>query len=128
MYLSLNGRLLNNSKLTVTDIGDRIEGEGVGEALLCYTDHTRCCSSMGQWFKLGGRDIGEQNDTGDFYVSRGLGVIRLHRRSNTFPVGVFCCEVPDSRSRSQTLCVNVGKFVSLLNLIYHFSHQSLLCM
>ena len=110
MYLSLNGRLLNNSKLTVTDIGDRIEGEGVGEALLCYTDHTRCCSSTGGWFKLGGGDVGEQNDTGDYYVSRGLGVIRLHRKNNTFSLGMFCCEVPDSRSISRTLCIDVGKF------------------
>ena len=93
MYLSLNGQLyINNSDVHFTDIGDRIEG-GVGEALLCYTDHTRCCSSTEQWFKLGGGDVGEQNDTGDFYASRGLSVIRLHRRNNTFPVGVFCCEV-----------------------------------
>ena len=121
MYLSLNGRLSNNSEVTVTDIGDRIEG-GVGGALLCYTDNSQCCSSTGRWFKLGGGDVGEQNDTGDFYVSRGLDVIQLHRRNNTFPVGVVCCEVPDSRSRSQTLCINVGKFVNLLNLRYSFSH------
>ena len=120
----MNGQLYTkNSDVLFTDIGDRIEGGG-GEALLCYTDHTRCCSSTGRWFKLGGGDVGEQNNTGDYYVSRGLGVIRLHRKNNTFPVGVFCCEVPDSRSRSQTLCIDIGKFVNLLNLRYNFSHQS----
>ena len=129
VYLSINGRSsMNNSDVTVTDIGD---GKGgVGGALLCYTDNIQCCNetaeNTGRWFQAGpgGGDVG---DDGDLYVTRGPNVVRLHRRNNTFPVGVLCCEVPDSRSRSQTLCIHVGKFVNLLNLRYNFSHQSLLC-
>ena len=121
VYLSLNGQLLTNSSdFLITEIGDRIDGGGVGEALLCYTDNIQCCNNTSvnteRWFKLGqGDNIGDESDAGDFYISRGLGVVRLHRRNNTFPTGLFCCEVPDATSTSQTLCVNIGELLSLMN-------------
>ena len=104
MYLSLNGRRsTNNSDVAVTDIG------GVGEALLCYTDNAQCCNDTGRWFKQGGDDVGDVNGDGDLYVSRGLGVVQLHRRNNTSPSGVYCCEVPDARSLSIFTCANIGE-------------------
>ena len=114
MYLSLNDRRrlsTNNSDVAVTDIG------GVGEALLCYTDNVQCCNDTGQWFKQGEGDVGDVNGDGDLYVSRGLGVVRLHRRNNTFPSGVHCCEVPDAQSLNIRTCANIGG-LKMLSDIY----------
>ena len=106
MYLSLNGRQsANNIEVTVADIGDRIDGGGVGEALLCYTDNDQCCNDTGRWFKLRGADV---SGIGDFYVTKGPNVVRLHRRNNTSPIGMYCCEVPDARSRNIITCANIG--------------------
>ena len=109
VYLSLNGRSsMNNSDVTVTDIGDGMEG-GVGGALLCYTDSMQCCNNTentGRWFQAGGSDVG---DDGDLYVTKGPNVVRLHRRNDTSPsAGMYCCEVPDVRSGKIITCVNIG--------------------
>ena len=70
----------------------------MGEALLCYTDNTVCCNNTGQWLLPSGADVGDaSSSTGDFYISRGDSVIRLHRRNNTFSTGMYCCEVPDAQ-------------------------------
>ena len=102
---------MNNSDVTVTEIGDRIEG-GVGGALFCYTDNIQCCNNTensGRWFKAGESDVG--ND-GDLYVTKGPNVVRLHRRNNSSPsAGVYCCEVPDFQSRMIITCVNIGGLI-----------------
>ena len=104
MYLSLNGQVYtNNSDILLTEIG-----VGVGGALLCYTDNAQCCNDTGRWFKLGGGDVGDVNGVGDFYVTRGLSVVRLHRRNNTSPTGMYCCEVPNAQSQAMRTCANIG--------------------
>ena len=94
---------------------------GTGGPLLCYTDNTQCCNStnniMGDWYLPGGdrTKVGDesQSDNGDFYVTRGPGVVRLHRRNNaTSPIGMFCCEVPDTRSVSRETCIDIGTVVA----------------
>ena len=88
----------------------------MGEALLCYTDNIQCCNDTGQWFKLGGGDVGDVNGTGDFYVTRGVGVVRLHRRNNTSPSGIYCCEVPNALSVNIRTCIDIGRlFVICVN-------------
>jgi hypothetical protein len=112
VYLSLNGEEpANNSEVTVTDIGDRMEG-----ALLCYTDNAQCCNTSptvntGRWFQLDGDDVGDQSGPGGFYVTKGPNVVRLHRRNNTSPPGTYCCEVPDARSINMTSCANIGRLM-----------------
>ena len=87
-----------------------MEGGGVGEALLCYTDNTVCCNITGQWLLPSGADVGDASSgTGDFYISRGDSVIRLHRRNNTFSTGIYCCVVPDARSQNTRTCANIGE-------------------
>ena len=111
MYLSLNDRLYTNiSDILITEIGDKMEGGGVGEALLCYTDNTQCCNDVGRWIQPSGGDVGDQggSSTGDFYATRGSSVVRLHRRNNTSPTGLYCCEVPDARSKIIRTCANIG--------------------
>ena len=111
MYIPLNGgRSTNDSEVTVTDIGESMEG-----ALLCYTDNAQCCSTTdtntGRWFELGGVDVGDQSGgtgTGDLFVTKGPNVVRLHRRNNTSPSGTYCCEVSDVRSINMTSCINIG--------------------
>ena len=126
MYLSLNGQLsTNNSKITVTEIGDRIEGGGVGGALLCYTDDDQCCNDTGRWIEPGGGSVGNMSVvTGEFFVSRGSNVVRLHRRNNSYPSGVYCCEVPNVRSEMIRTCANIGGLL-LVNSKCHFDDCAL---
>ena len=89
-----------------------MEGGGEGEALLCYTDNNECCNTTGRWFDLDGADVGDAGSgTGDFYVSRGSNVVRLHRRNNTFSPGTYCCEVPDVRSKIIRACANISELL-----------------
>ena len=103
---------VNNSNVLIGEIGDRTGG-GVGEALLCYTDSTQCCTvNTGRWFKLGGDDVGDANSgTGDFYISRGASVISLHRRNGTSSTGMYCCEVPDAQSQNIRACANISELI-----------------
>ena len=91
---------------------------GTGGPLLCYTDNTQCCNStninMGDWYlpDEGRMKVGDESSGGNFYVTRGPGVVRLHRRNNaTSPIGMFCCEVPDARSVSRETCIDIGTVV-----------------
>ena len=117
MYLSLNSiPYANGGYILIANIGEKVEGNRKGEALLCYTDNTQCCNNtsmnMGQWFQLGGEDIGVESGTGGFYISRGPSVVRLHKKnSTTSPTGLFCCEVPDARSVTVRTCANIGGLV-----------------
>ena len=87
-----------------------MEGGGVGEALLCYTDSTQCCIDVGRWIEPSGGTVGDEGGTssGDFYVTRESSVVRLHRRNSTSPSGTYCCEVPDARSKVTRVCANIG--------------------
>ena len=109
MYLSLKGKLYqNNSIIPITDIGQTLEKEVEGEALLCYTDTVECCSNTsisGKWFLPDQSEVGIMSEAGGFYMDDGQSVLRLHRRSQTIsPTGVFCCEILDATYAIQRLC------------------------
>ena len=117
MYLFLSTPLYTNNYILIADIGERIAGR-TGEPLLCYTDNTQCCNStsmnMGDWSLPDGTKVGGENDGGDFYISRGLSVVRLHRRNNaTSPTGMFCCEVPNARSVNIRTCIDIGRLFAI---------------
>ena len=121
MYLSLNGQLYSNNRdILITDIGQTIDGEKEGGALLCYTDNLLCCNSTslvsGRWLLPNQSEVGKIDESGAFYVDDGPSIVRLHRQDNgTSPTGVFCCEVPDASSVIMMSCVNIGE-VTVMNL------------
>lgn len=109
MYLSLKGKFYpNNSIIPITDVGQTLEGEVEGGALLCYTDNVQCCSNAsisGQWLLPEQSVVGVMSEARGFYMDNGQSVVRLHRRSQTIsPTGVFCCEIFDANYAIQRLC------------------------
>ena len=111
MYFSFNVSQYTGNYVLIVDVGERATG-GTGGPLLCYTDNTQCCesTSMGDWYLPSGMKVGDEGDAGDFYVTRGPGFVRLHRRNNaTSPTGMFCCEVPNARSVNRRTCIDIGR-------------------
>ena len=117
MYISLKHKVYgNNSNILISDIGERGDG-----ALLCFTDLIQCCrnnqtssnNALGEWF-FPNQSAVEVNSTKEFYKNRGPSRVRLHRKKNvTFPIGHFCCEVPDATLTNIRICANVGEFQQL---------------
>ena len=109
---SLNGTTYqNNSVVILEDIG---EGS---QALLCITDQRNCCRHadidmgvvFGNWFFPNGTRVPSEtvNDTRwNFYRSRGLSVVRLHRRKGGTE-GLYRCEIPDTSNITQTIYIGV---------------------
>ena len=117
VYLLLNGTAYaNNSVIVITEIGAESDPTAVNGALQCITDRRPCCRTppyrVGEWYFPNGSIIGPiQSSLASFYRSRSDdGVINLNRiNSNiTFPVGQFCCRVPDSANALQTLCAMIS--------------------
>ena len=95
--------------------------------LQCVTDKPYCCRvgysvRIGEWrFPDGtkvpilGRGISIATT---FYRNRGEndGTVNLNKinESITSPTGQFCCEVPDSTNMTQTVCVNISEFFSII--------------
>ena len=108
VYLSVNGTVIANN----SDISIMVIGEGDDGALLCFTDLHQCCSSnsdlseeVGQWYFPNQSAV---ENSGDMYMNRGHGVVRLHRKKNvTMPTGVFHCEIPDASGTSQNIYIGV---------------------
>ena len=110
--MSLNGTTIaNNSNVLLQSIG-----EGDAHALLCTTDRVACCTGTGragEWFYPDGRMVPIMTPTtGDpepYYRNRGTSLIRLNRRPNQglseMYNGIYCCEIPDQNSVTQTRCV-----------------------
>ena len=105
----MNGVILaNNSEISITLIGEEAD-----KALLCATDlyqfyheTNNTLDNIGQWYFPNGSII-ETN--GHIFVSRGLDVVRLHRRNNvTMPTGMFVCEIPDANGTNQSIYIRVS--------------------
>ena len=92
-----------------------------GEALLCVTPQSACCSSAetgpgsalpGNWYFPNGDPV--SSDTSQYlYITRGSGVIRLHRDRSGLgerPRGIFRCELPDQTGVNRTLSVGLYAF------------------
>ncbi len=104
----------NNSNVTVTRIGPADES-----SLNCHTDSTACCRGVdnktssvgtGEWlFPNGTSIVRRQRVPGDgFYYTRFHQVIRLYRQGDIqFPLGTYCCRLPDSDGVMRTFCANL---------------------
>ena len=114
VYLELNGtRVPNHGVLSPGEI--EISN---GEALLCVTLQSSCCSSAengsggavsGNWYFPNGDPV--SSDTSEFlYTTRGPGVIRLHHNGSApggRPGGIFFCELPDQTGVNRTLYIGL---------------------
>ena len=103
----------NNSLVILEDIG---EGE---HALVCTTKLTACCrppytgeivAAMGNWYFPNGTSVPSEvvNSTSglqwDFYHTRGLSTILMHRRRGGVN-GTYRCEIPDALGVVQTIYI-----------------------
>ena len=111
VYLALNGILHpNNSNISIDMIGEESD-----EALLCLTDlyqfviDREAIGNVGQWY-FPNQSTVSHNMNNDIYMtlSRGLGVVRLHRKNNTLlPIGKFRCDILDSDKIRQCIYITV---------------------
>ena len=99
--------VLNHGIVYLQDIGERYT------ALLCLTNNTHCCSRQytygqvrGQWYFPNGTGVVVNGYGWEFYRDRGLGVVRLNRRSGGV-VGLYRCEIPAADGVNQTLYVGL---------------------
>ena len=99
--------------MTVTDIGSSF----FMTALFCLTPSLECCSDSETpyatsvtrgWYLPDGRPL--TSDNSPFVKSRVSSAVSLHRdrfSSNTAPVGVYRCEIPDASGTSQNIYVGI---------------------
>ena len=79
-----------------------------GGILECFTNKSGCCNvqpnQTGEWIYPNGSQVQIGGNNGDFYRTRGVGVVNLIWTKNaSIPNGVFCCEIPPS----QVACIGV---------------------
>ena len=107
----LNGvTYTNGSTVLMTDIG---EGDA---ALQCTTDRADCCrdsdgTAAGHFYFPNGEQVpilGNDASIRTYYRNRGLGFIRLNRRSVATETGRFRCEIPDASGTLVNLFINIG--------------------
>ena len=101
--------LPNNSFIYYPDINDRNNA-----ALHCVTDNVNCCnnSTVGGWRDGEKAPVYEGADgTTCLYVTRGDGVISLHRKigcTSDHTSGLWRCDIPDSSGEMQSLYVYIS--------------------
>ena len=104
--ISLNGvYYTNNSIVAMTDIGNG------SAALLCTTTYTPCCSSSNpetQWYFPNGTQV-PSNPALPYQRLRGSspGRVILNRNYEATTTGIFHCDIPDARGRTQSLYVGI---------------------
>ena len=79
-----------------------------GGSIHCHTNKSGCCKSSsgreGEWIYPNGSIVKTKGSNGDFYRTRGEGVVSLIWTENAvLPEGVFCCEIPSD----QNVCIGV---------------------
>ena len=98
--------LSNNSYIYSIDIRD--DGD---RALKCVTDSVNCCnnSAVGGWRDESGRPVYQGADgVTCLYVTRGDGVISLHRNCSDHTSGLWRCDIPDSSGEMQSLYIYIS--------------------
>ena len=91
-------------------------GEGA-DALLCLTNSVSCCEergdggmTSGMWYFPDSSPVPLESQASghDMYITRGPGVVRLHRRGSfMMPAGIFHCEIPDEGGMNQSIYIGV---------------------
>jgi len=92
-----------------------------GESLLCVTpDSTTCCSSvesggapLGNWYFPNATEVPPNSAGWLFYITRGPGVVRLHRHTGGVS-GIYHCEISNPSGANQSIYVG----------LYSFSHPT----
>ena len=120
--------------MTLDEIGEE------SAALFCLTNEIDCCRSsdtpqgvraIGEWFFSNGSSVDNEGSGDDIYRGRGPSFVRLSRRNNAQPTGVFRCEVPDASGTNQQLYVGVYPVSSgspfITGLLYNRSTLTLTC-
>ena len=84
-----------------------------GAALNCVTNRESCCndSNTGGWRDERGREVHQGVDgISCLYVTRGDGVISLHRKSGCtdHTPGLWRCDIPDSSGEMQSLYIYIS--------------------
>ena len=102
----LNGKIhANNSVVDVSDIGSTNY-----EALLCLTNASNCCGgNKGEWYLPNEVSV-DNSDMMHFSKTRGPSVLRLTSLNDSlqsFPVGVYHCEIPDANGDSQNIYIGI---------------------
>ena len=135
VYLRLKGRTnFTDSLIPIHEIGittNEITHPNIDEAenngLQCVTDKPNCCRvgsriRIGEWYFPDGTrvpilDHGSNRAT-SFFRNRGNNdsTVNLNRVSSDVasPTGQFCCRVPDSMDRNQTVCVNISEPLNII--------------
>ena len=110
---------LNHSTVAFNDIG---EGDN---ALLCVTDKIDCCKPpngdnvQGEFYYPNNNLVNNQAAGDSLYRNRGPQVVRLNRRNAVLLItGVYRCEIPDSRGRTQNIYINVTGIKSYVSNFY----------
>ena len=116
MHTSAIGLLFHDSHLENKSVVSLDEiGEGA-DALLCLTNSLSCCeehgdgTTSGMWYFPDSSPVPLESQASghDMYISRGPGVVRLHRRGGSMmPVGIFHCEIPDGGGMNQSIFIGV---------------------
>ena len=113
VYLELDGTLVENHGFVAR--GDvRIPN---GESLLCVTpDSTTCCSSvesggapLGNWYFPNATAVPPNSTGWLLYITRGPGVVRLHRHTGVMS-GIYHCEIPNRSGANQSIYVGLYAF------------------
>ena len=113
--------LFNNSFIYYIDIGDDIGGRNL--SLKCVTDSVNCCDNtdVGGWRDESGRPVYQGADGATcLYVTRGDGVISLHRKRGCYDhtPGLWRCDIPDSSGHMQSLYAYISNDRSYGKLHY----------
>ena len=115
VYLQFKGaRVANHGFVVRGDIGIHTDN-----SLLCVTpNNTNCCSTaetggapLGNWYFPNGTEVPPDSTGWLFYITRGPGVVRLHRHDGGEP-GIYLCEIPDQSGVNQTLYVGLYAITS----------------
>ena len=106
--------LANGSEISTTDIVYENTDDGEeASSLVCHTDRPDCCQTNGvegEWYLPGGSPA---SDGKNFVVTRSDdGTIDLNYENDDvmspWPIGLFCCTVPDAVNVIQTVCIDIG--------------------
>ena len=101
--------------------------EHENNGLQCITDKPNCCRvgayiRIGEWHFPNGTLVPilrrGKNRATSFFRNRGHndGTVNLNRVNSDVmsPTGQFCCRVPDSVNRIQTICANISELLSII--------------
>lgn len=108
VYLELN------DGTHVANHGFLVRGTLRNNPLLCVTpDNTTCCSSvesggapLGHWYYPNQTEVPPESTGWQFYITRGPGVVSLHRNTGGVS-GIYHCDIPDQSGVNQTLYVGL---------------------